>query len=225
VILLAAQYGRMRLDDEDFRSVFQKVIGDITAEAERCGRIVDSVLQLARGESPEQWREDLNSSVQRACLLTSAYAGERRATLELDLQESSLPVVMNPVDMEQVLVNLMRNAVESKPAGACVRVTAKRVDVDGETRARVAVADDGRGLDEDERRRVFDPFYSTRLADGGTGLGLSLAHEIVRRHGGDLTVESRPGRGATFRIDLPSPSIGPAGPGDGPEDSADAGRP
>lgn len=215
VILLAAQYGRHRSEDEDFRGVFHKVIDDITAEAERCSAIVQSVLQFARGDSTEQWREDLNSSVQRACLLTSAYAAEHQASLDLDLRESSLQVEMNPVEMEQVLVNLIRNAVESKRAGARIGITARRVATDGDEPdlARVDVTDDGRGLDANSLKRVFDPFYTTRLADGGTGLGLSLAHGIVRRHRGSLTVESKQGRGATFTITLPctSPSEAEAG--------------
>lgn len=203
VILLAAQYGRARSEDSDSEGVIDKVLSDITTEAERCSKIVDSVLQLARSEAPEQWREDLNTSVQRACLLLSAYAGERHATFELDLQSSSLHVIMNPMDMEQVLVNLMRNAVESKAVGAAIRVTAKRASHDDGDQALITITDDGRGLTDDEKKRVFDPFYTTRLADGGSGLGLTLAHEIVRRHRGKLSVESTPGKGTTFEIELP----------------------
>jgi signal transduction histidine kinase len=209
VILLAAEYGRHRINDEDFREVFRKVIDDITIEAERCSTIVRSVLQFARGESTELWDEDLNSSVQRACLLTSAYAAEKHATLDLDLREPSLTVVMNPVEMEQVLVNLIRNAVESKRSGARVRATAQRIaGASGEPdTARVEIADDGDGISEADQKYIFDPFYTTRLTDGGTGLGLSLAHGIVRRHRGSLSVESIVGRGTTFRIDLPCAEI------------------
>ena len=200
VILLAAQYGKLSEGAPDYPEIAQQVIADITTEAHRCGDIVQNVLQFARGESSDRRPDDLNAAVQRACIETGQYAGEHNASLEFELPQEPLPVRMNPLEIEQVLVNLIRNAVESKSSGVRVRVRARRVG----DRARVEISDNGRGLEEAEQRRIFDPFYTTRLNDGGTGLGLSIAHGMVRGHAGTLSVESAPGSGTTFIVDLPS---------------------
>ena len=200
VILLAAQYGKLSEKDPTYPEVARQVIDDIAIEARRCGDIVQSVLQFARGESTDRWPDDLNAAVQRACIVTGQYAGEHNASLEFELPQEPLPVRMNPLEIEQVLINLIRNAVESKSSGAHIRVRAHRAG----DRVRVEISDDGRGLDEAEQKRIFDPFYTTRLNDGGTGLGLSIAHGTIRGHAGTLSVESTPGGGTTFIVDLPS---------------------
>ncbi len=200
VILLAAQYGKLSEGEPNFAEVAGQVIEDIATEARRCGDIVQSVLQFARGESTDRWSDDLNAALQRACIVTSQYAGEHNASLEFELAQEPLPVRMNPLEMEQVLINLIRNAVESKSSGAHIRVRAHRAG----DRVRVEISDDGRGLEEAEKKRIFDPFYTTRLNDGGTGLGLSIAHGTIRGHEGTLSVESTPGRGTTFVVELPS---------------------
>ena len=117
----------------------------------------------------------------------------------LSLESTSLPVLMNALEIEQILVNLIQNAIESGERGDSIRITARRVA----SVVRVEVHDSGRGISEQDLEHVFDPFFTTRLHSGGTGLGLSVAHGIARDHGGEIEIESTLGVGTTARLDLP----------------------
>jgi two-component system NtrC family sensor kinase len=100
--------------------------------------------------------------------------------------------------MQQVFINLLKNAAEASPHGASVRVKLAR----GRAGALLAsVADEGPGIDAETRQTLFEPFFTTKPK--GTGLGLYVTHEIVKRHGGTLAVHSDPGRGATFTLEIP----------------------
>src|SRR5690606_10097480 len=108
----------------------------------------------------------------------------------------------------RAVLNLLDNAfqavrarAEAGEAGYTPRVTV-RTEAAGE-RVRLVVADNGCGIPESLRGRIFEPFFTTKPAGAGTGLGLSLVHDIVRSHGGAVAVESAPGRGATFTVTLP----------------------
>jgi signal transduction histidine kinase len=108
---------------------------------------------------------------------------------------------LDPDAVKQVLLNLFNNAIDAMPAGGTLSLSAEQV---GE-RVRVAVGDTGIGMDEETRRRIFTPFFSTRAANGeGTGLGLSVSRQIVENHGGTIEVESTLGEGAVFTVWLPA---------------------
>ena len=123
---------------------------------------------------------------------------------------------MNPIELEQVFVNLIQNALETQPSDARVRVSTGLVGDEIE----VVVEDDGPGVADGHAGQVFDPFYTTRLQEGGTGLGLSVAHGIVADHAGRmwLDVDERtepdgsftPLGGARFRVRLPIEGPEPA---------------
>jgi signal transduction histidine kinase len=103
----------------------------------------------------------------------------------------------DPEPLQQVLINLFKNAAEASASGAHVRVEA----VVGKGTVTVRVRDEGCGMDAETQRTLFEPFFTTKPK--GTGLGLYVSQDIVRRHGGSLTVSSEPGRGTTFTLELP----------------------
>ena len=106
---------------------------------------------------------------------------------------------MCAIEIEQVLVNLTRNSIESRPVSQRVEIVVSRIgDV-----ARVEVRDDGCGIAESDRAQVVDPFFTTRMNEGGSGLGLSVVHGIVRDHGGVIELESAEGKGTCGRMELP----------------------
>jgi signal transduction histidine kinase len=112
----------------------------------------------------------------------------------------------HPQELKQVFLDLLLNAADAVEEGGSVRVGTRAA---GEW-AVVEIEDDGCGMPPEILERIFDPFFTTKAAGQGTGLGLSLAFEIVRGHGGDVEVDSEPGRGTTFRIRLPADAGGTA---------------
>jgi signal transduction histidine kinase/FixJ family two-component response regulator/predicted negative regulator of RcsB-dependent stress response len=118
-----------------------------------------------------------------------------RVTLDADCNAS---VMGDAVELREVLVNMIYNAVDAMPAGGHIRLTAE--DLGG--RVAICIADTGTGMTAEVKSRLFDPFFTTK-GRGGTGMGLAVSFGIIRRHSGTIDVESEPGRGTTFRIFLP----------------------
>lgn len=199
-ILAAAQF---ELSDEKAGTTIgtgvRSTLETIEREALRCGRIVRSVLLFARTDPGRGADHDLNQIVESSWHATADHARRRGARVDLVLSPVPVEVRGNAIELEQVVVNLIRNAVESRSDGATVEV---RVG-SAAGRASVVVRDDGPGLCAESRKRLFEPFYTTKLREGGSGLGLSVAHGILRTHGGEIEVDSDDGGGATFRVFLP----------------------
>jgi two-component system OmpR family sensor kinase len=141
--------------------------------------------------------------------------------IDIDVRGDRAPVVLGDEPrLRQVVANLVANALMHTPAGTPVALTLDTVEPPGPARpgwVRVAVHDRGPGLSPDERERVFERFYradpSRTRAAGGTGLGLSIVAALVAAHGGRVSVESEPGAGSTFAVDLPLRDGGDGEPG------------
>jgi len=194
-IALSAEYA-VRTEDPERRA---KLLDNIVANAQRCGRIVESVLRFAKDETTRKWSVDLNALIRQCVDLVKTYVGQERIVVDLDLNEPAAKIVCNPTEIEQVFVNLLRNAVEAHPGRCrvCIRCSLF------ERHARIVISDDGPGIAKANRDRVFDPFFSTRRGSGGSGLGLSITHRILTGHGGSIRLRSERGAGATFEIELP----------------------
>ena len=154
---------------------------------------------------------DLNQVVRDSLAITRPRWEEKKikggVPLQLELELGPVPVVMGrPAELNEVFTNLVLNAIDAMPRGGTLRIRTRLGD---HRHAVITVADTGMGMTEEVRKRVFDPFFTTK-GEEGTGLGLSVSHSIVERHGGDLRVDSRPGEGTTFTITLPI-GMGPTG--------------
>jgi len=115
--------------------------------------------------------------------------------------EPALPVVpASPSEMQQVLLNLVNNAIDALDEKGGVVTIRTRTEAD---QVVIEVADNGQGIPASQLTRIFEPFFTTKPVGEGTGLGLSICYGLVRKHGGDITVESEPGVGSTFRVRLP----------------------
>jgi two-component system NtrC family sensor kinase len=173
-------------------------------QAERAGRIVRNLLTFARKGVAEKGPVDLNDVVTRTSLLI-AYELQLHG-IELNSELSPLPVVIlgDRYELQQVLLNLVTNAVQAVgalPAGRPRRITLSTESVDGE--AVLRVRDNGPGVPPHFAPYLFTPFFTTKGPGEGTGLGLSLSYGLVKAHGGDLTYEVPPEGGAEFRVTLP----------------------
>ena len=197
-IALAADYARRTADPARRDSMMTSIIKN----AQRCARIVEGVLSFARDETTHKWRMPINELLLRSAEFVRASADPQRFELAFELLEPSPHVECNPAELEQVFVNLMKNALEASPGKCRIELRSQRVA----GKVRISIADDGPGIAIADKARVFDPFFSTRRNAGGTGLGLSIAHRIVTSLGGTITVAPDVGRGTRFEIELPEGS-------------------
>ncbi len=177
----------------------------INAEADRLAQMVQEMGELSRiesGEAPLQ-RGPVNTAGVVARVADRLRPQAERAGLQMGLDVSpDLPMVFaDEARLEQVLVNLVHNAIKFTPPGGKVDISA-RTEGDG---LAISVSDTGVGIPEDDLPRVFERFYKAdkARAGGGTGLGLAIAKHVVEAHGGRIWVESVEGRGATFSFSLP----------------------
>lgn len=195
----------------------------ILRESQRLDRIVTSLLKFARPGPPQMQATQIEEVV-RAALELEAAARERAGVREEVRVAGRIPrIFVDHEQIQQVLVNLIRNAIEAMPDGGVLsielsvvrrplhlrrgigrrasdRMRVPRVSPQARF-VRLRVRDTGRGIPADALGRIFDPFFTTR--SGGTGLGLSVSQSIVQEHGGSIAVQSGAGQGAVFEIDLP----------------------
>ena len=169
--------------------------GVIIDEANRLNRVVGDLLAYARPKSPSLSLGDLNQSVDRVLELVQEQAASSGVSLKADPAPGDLPALIDQDQIHQVILNLVLNAVES--GAEKVTVTTERTDKD----LKLIVSDDGPGVAEADREKIFNPFFTTKAK--GSGLGLAVSQRIVEEHGGRLTLENR-GPGACFRLTLPS---------------------
>ncbi|MEP6990801.1 MAG: PAS domain S-box protein [bacterium] len=176
----------------------------IHREAGRAAKIVSSLLTFARQQPAERSATRLNDIVtdtlelRRYALRTAGIV----VTLELD---GALPVTWaDPFQLQQVVLNLVVNAEQALTGtGAEGRITVRTARAGGGTTLVLSIADNGPGIARDQLARIFNPFFTTKPVGEGTGLGLSISDGIVHEHGGRFRVDSTPGAGATFIVELP----------------------
>ncbi len=188
----------------------QQYADAIGEQGARMTRIVRQLLDLARKGEAEHSTLDLRTQGRRTVALLSAFAAEHRVSLKLEPSAEPVFIRGNAAQIEQVLSNLIINAVQASPAGASVQVSVDPEEIaqppggGGARRfARLTVSDQGSGILPDQSALVFEPFYTTKPVGVGTGLGLAIADGIVREHGGWIALESNPGRGTQFFVRLP----------------------
>ena len=173
-------------------------LGAVRKEARRLNRILSEFLVFARPREPKRLAGDIQEVIDHVLtLIREDPSRARQVELDVRVDPAVPPFVFDADQMTQVLLNIALNGVEALDGPGRVGID---VALRGSSVA-IAVSDTGRGMSAEERRRIFDPFYSCK--PGGTGLGLTLARRIVTAHGGRIEVESRPGRGTCFTILLP----------------------
>ena len=171
----------------------------IIDEVDRLDRVVGELLELARPHEPLFERTSLAGVLARALDFVDGQARERGITLVRDLAAKPCTVRCDPEQIYQVALNLIVNALQILPRGGTVAV---RTLAGNDGHVAFEVEDDGPGIPAELQERIFAPFFTQR--EGGTGLGLALVQQIVQAHQGSVLVDSDPGHGARFRVELPS---------------------
>ncbi|MEO6419406.1 MAG: HAMP domain-containing sensor histidine kinase [Polyangiaceae bacterium] len=185
----------------------------IDEQAARMTKIIRGLLDFARRGAAKKGRIDLRALTMRTLEILAPLTKKRGITLRVEGAESARLLDADSGQIEQVLTNLVVNAVDATPDGGSVVVTlvvadATPPDRNGTTPGpylRLDVRDDGAGIAKEDLEQVFEPFFTTKEVGQGTGLGLSVAHGIVHDHGGWIDVSSEPQRGSCFSVYLPSP--------------------
>jgi len=182
----------------------------IRDNAGRANSIVTDLLVFARQSTPTLLPRDLRESVDGALRLTGFLLRKGRVDVVKDMPKSAL-AVFDPQQIQQVLINLIQNAVQAMPSGGKLHVGLASAD----DHLVLTVRDSGVGIPPENLPRIFDPFFTTKPEGQGTGMGLSVSYGIIQRHHGQIEVESQVGSGSTFTIRLPkNPPEGAAAGGD-----------
>jgi len=183
--------------DDPRREHLQVVVHETT----RCRNIIRSLLDFARQRVPQKTAVRIAEIVERAVRIVRNQASIEHIDILYTPPEQCPvpPLYIDSSQIEQVLINLLVNAVDAMPSGGTVTVTCVQVD---EAFAEVRVRDTGVGIPPENLSRLFEPFFSTKGVRGN-GLGLAVSWGIVEQHGGALRVESQVGKGATFFVRLP----------------------
>jgi signal transduction histidine kinase len=165
----------------------------------RIQQIVKNLRDFARLDEAELKEIDLTESISTTVAIARLSALQNHVELVTDL--APLPrIVCYPAKLNQVVLNLLSNAIDASPQ--CGQVTV-RTRASPEGGVALDVIDAGTGIDPAIRDKIFDPFFTTKPVGKGTGLGLSIAYGIVQLHGGEISLESEPGRGTRFTVELP----------------------
>ncbi len=191
------------LQKENLSSEARKEFSAIVLrETRRLNDLVQHILDFARPRKPELKQVAIGEVMDSVLPLIKDRANQGNVRILAELAPTLAEAELDPGMMQQVLLNLLVNAVEAMPQGGEIRVRAFGHS-DG---LGLEVVDEGCGVDETELEKIFDPFYTTK--ENGTGLGLSIAHQLVEQQGGHLSASKNRGRGMTFSISFPTVKVG-----------------
>jgi len=186
---------------EQFEEVFRESTATLRAELGNLNSVIGRFSEFAKMPAPQLQPVNINDAVRDAVRLFEAQfsaVGRPPITPELFLDEAVKPIQADPDLLHRALQNLVLNSLDAMPAGGTLTIRTRNQD----GAVRVEVSDTGGGLTPEECARLFTPYYTTK--QHGTGLGLAIVQSVVSDHGGAILVESQPGLGTTFRIELPA---------------------
>jgi two-component system NtrC family sensor kinase len=176
---------------------FRNLISESMEGADRVRKIVQDLKSFSRADSDRAVPSGLNECIRATANVVS---NEIKYVADLDMRLGDIPpVVCHPQQIGQVVMNLLVNAAHAIGQKGTVTVATRR---DGSW-AKIVVADTGKGIPSENMKRIFEPFFTTKEVGKGTGLGLAISLDIIKKHGGDIMVESEPGKGSTFTVRLP----------------------
>ena len=203
---LAGIAGAIEIITKDFAPDHpdREVLEDLRCEVRRIEKVLTDLLAYARPKPPHFGRASLKETMARALQIARQQTGDKKVDFSIQIP-SSLPAFrMDSEKLQQVLLNLVLNAIQAIAEEGMIGITAVLRPSESPNLpdvVEISVSDTGRGISPENIQRIFRPFYTTRA--GGTGLGLSLCRRIVSQHGGTVTVESEVNRGSRFVVRLP----------------------
>lgn len=195
VILGRAEYLMDRVKDEPVKKGLQTIV----TQVERITKVMNQLLSFARRRVPEPRTLDLREVVETSVEIFQERLARNRIRVQLGLDKSCPKVRADADQMNQVLINLIMNAVHAMPDGGTLRIEMAPAN----EMVMLTVSDTGHGIPQEVMSHIFDPFFTTKEFGKGTGLGLTVVKGILEEHGGSIAATSEPGMGTTFTIQLP----------------------
>jgi len=177
-----------------------QILAKIIKQSFRASEIVNGLLNFSRTNETEFRTVEVNDIISETLSLLEHQLKSARIQLEKDLASSNSQIYGNPGKLQQVFLNLFLNAKDAMPQGGklCVKTFSK------DTVFRIEILDTGDGIPQEHLQKIYDPFFTTKSTGRGTGLGLSVSYGIIQEHSGKITVESKPGQGTRFILELPT---------------------
>lgn len=175
-----------------------KLIEVVRSEIKRLNDIIEEFLSISRSRKLEFKKHNLKELINQIVLIVSSEAESKGIQIKTHWQDPPLLISMDMNKMKQALFNIIKNAMESVSKEGYVNIFLQQ---EAKDLVSIKISDTGSGLSGNEIEHIFDLDYTTK--DKGLGLGLALAYEIIKGHGGEIRVTSRPGKGTTFKIFLP----------------------
>ena len=181
---------------------FRRALNQIRTQGGRCKEITHKLLNFARKTDGMVREVMINDIIEEIVSISGQVAKYSNVKIVTQLDPELPKVAASPSEMQQVLLNLINNAIYSiGPGGGGIEITSR---LNGEY-VTIDVADTGQGIPNAVMNRIFDPFFTTKPVGKGTGLGLSICYGLIKKMGGDITIDSTVGMGATFHVHLPAP--------------------
>jgi len=181
----------------------EDMLNKAIAGMEQARSIVEGLLRFSRSERNEKSLGDVNDSIRFAVQMYQKELDYAGVQCQLHLQHDLPQTMASFRQIQQIILNLMTNARYVLPKGGVLEIQSWEEMRKGEQGISVQVKDNGPGMEEDVKQRIFEPFFSTKPVGEGTGLGLSICYGIMQEYGGDLSVETKLGEGSTFTLWLP----------------------
>ncbi|MEW6672828.1 MAG: ATP-binding protein [Thermodesulfobacteriota bacterium] len=197
LILESLLEGADRMDDAERRKLYQEAIN----QADRTSEIVKNLLEFSRANHPQLEVVKLVEAVDKTARLIRNELDLHNIKFFKEVKTDLIAARLDRGGLQQVLLNLFMNSMQAMEKGGELRVIISKADDSNE--ARIDVADNGCGIPAEHIDQIFDPFFTTKKEGVGTGLGLSVSYNIIKKNGGRLEVKSRPGEGTCFSIFLP----------------------
>jgi signal transduction histidine kinase len=185
---------------------YKRYLTDIEAQARRCKTIVQNLLRFSRSSKTSDFDSvNLNDVVKDTCTFVEHQLSMNQIELNLDLDDNLPEIRGNSGQLQQVVTNLVINAMHASPADSSIQVLTGPItcETTGRPAVAVKVIDQGVGIPSENLDKLFEPFFTTKEVGKGTGLGLSVSYGIIRDHSGEILVDSTPGMGTTFTVVVP----------------------
>jgi two-component system NtrC family sensor kinase len=202
-IVTFAHLMRKRVEKEN-RSQDTEDLDVIIEQANRCSKIIKGLLGFARKGAHEKIQINVNALLDGTLAMVRNQAKFHNIQLKIDLPETIPAVVADPNQLQQVFLNMLTNAVDAMNDVGIISIATRRISNNSKGFIEIEFTDTGPGIPPENISKIFEPFFTTKAVGKGTGLGLPISYGIVKRLGGDITVQSEVGKGTTFTIRLPA---------------------